>query len=65
MTLTISFKSEGTYTETVRDLDHGLDRAEILAEEIGMVSRLDYPDGQNFTFRDRTNPARCFFGFVD
>ncbi|WP_207842625.1 hypothetical protein [Williamsia soli] len=39
MTLTINFKGEGTHTEKVRNLDHGLDRAEILAEEIGMVSR--------------------------
>lgn len=45
MTLTISYKSEGEYTERVRDLDHGLDRAEIIAEAAGMRSRYNLHEG--------------------
>jgi hypothetical protein len=60
MTLTINFKSEGEYTERVRNLDHGLDRAEEIAEMSGMRSRYNLHEG-TVTL---TGEDRMFFGYV-
>ncbi len=61
MKLTISYGTEGEHTETVHNLDHGLDRAEKLAEAGNMQSRYTEATGVITIYRDR---IPTFYGYI-